>query len=252
MNGVDYTSYFLNYNRLYNLFDNSSLTCSNTSEFLYPGQSVTLTFKNTIPSIIKEGVKNITIAFETNNSNSNDAYTVKAATTLTISNEINRESNGQHKIGLWTQKNIFNTGEQIPVSLKAVRTEGQDYGPATPSEGYQVLVTVNYPEGSYITSFNPTYNANSGYWEGTYSATYSGGIHILSSQLYCTNKNLACGKYVTNTLDKILATGNKTTLTILQSPETTGTLTFQNVGPNTLPPVYLVTKKVATYLCRHC
>lgn len=119
---------------------------------------------------------------------------------------------GQHGSSVWTSKDTYMVGEQVPVSVKATRTEGQDYGPATPGEGYRVLVTVSYPEGAFITNFNPVYNPNNGYWEGPYTASLSGGSHVIKAELFCTSFSSTCAKYVQSklNLDTVLASAKKT------------------------------------------
>jgi hypothetical protein len=126
----------------------------------------------------------------------------------------NRGENGSHTIQQTIPKPEYAIGEQVQVTVKATRRDGDVYSVAVPSEGYSVLVSVSYPEGAPITNFNPTYNPNTGYWEGSYSATYSGGAHVITSKLFCTNKDLPCGKYVTGTLDQILATSNATSIRV--------------------------------------
>lgn len=123
---------------------------------------------------------------------------------------------GQPNVSISTPRTSYITGEPVLVTTKATRTLGNDYGAATPAEGYKVLVTVTYPEGAFITNFNPTYNASTGYWEGSYVPSYNGGAHVIRTELYCTNKSLPCGSYIGITTDQVI-TSAKTTISVTQA-----------------------------------
>jgi peptidoglycan hydrolase-like protein with peptidoglycan-binding domain len=125
-------------------------------------------------------------------------------------------STGKPSISISTPQTSYITGEPVLVTTKATRTLGSDYGAATPAEGYKVLVTVSYPEGAYITNFNPIYNASTGYWEGSYVPSYNGGAHAIRTELYCTNKSLPCGSYIGFTTDQVIASA-QTTIRITQA-----------------------------------